>query len=104
MEDMLSQHPKIADVVVVGEPDARMGERAVVVAVAAADERHPDLPELVEHLTACGLGKESLPERLVLTDSLPRTERGKIPRAAVKRWLTEQPAREPAPAGGGIRP
>ena len=104
MEDMLSQHPKIADVVVVGEPDARMGERAVVVAVASADEGHPDLPELVEHLTACGLGKESLPERLVLTDSLPRTERGKIPRAEVKRWLTEQPAREPAPAGGGTRP
>jgi cyclohexanecarboxylate-CoA ligase len=102
MEDMLSRHPKVADVVVVGEPDPRMGERAVVVAVPA-EESEPDLPELVEHLTRCGLSKESLPERLVLRDSLPRTARGKIPRADVKRWVAEQPT-SPKPAGtGGAR-
>jgi cyclohexanecarboxylate-CoA ligase len=101
LEEMFSRHPKIADVVVVGEPDPRMGERAVAVIVPAADEAEPDLAELVEHLTRCGLGKESLPERLVVTDVLPRTERGKIPRAEVKRWVAE---REPASTGGGTRP
>jgi non-ribosomal peptide synthetase component E (peptide arylation enzyme) len=102
IEDILSRHPRIADVVVVGEPDARLGERAVVVAVPAADAGEPELPELVEHLLGCGLSRESLPERLVLTESLPRTERGKIPRAEVKRWVAE--TREPAAAGGGPRP
>jgi cyclohexanecarboxylate-CoA ligase len=104
MEAMLARHPKIADVVVVGEPDPRLGERAVVVAVAAADAGEPDLPELVEHLTESGLSKESLPERLVLVETIPRTERGKIPRADVKRWVAEQPPREPTAAGGGTRP
>jgi cyclohexanecarboxylate-CoA ligase len=97
LEDMLARHPKILAVVVVGEPDARMGERAVIVAVAAPDCAEPELPELVEHLTACGVSRESLPERLVLTDSLARTERGKVRRAEVKRWVAESAA-----AGGGV--
>jgi acyl-CoA synthetase (AMP-forming)/AMP-acid ligase II len=92
MEKMLAEHPRIAEVVVVGEPHPRLGEQAVVVAIAKDGQPPPTLGELVAHLTACGLPKECLPERLVFTGALPRTEWGKFNRAELKRWLTEQPA------------
>jgi acyl-CoA synthetase (AMP-forming)/AMP-acid ligase II len=92
METMLSEHPLVGEVAVVGEPDARMGERAVAVVVPVAAEDPPDLPRLVEHLARCGLGKESLPERLVLRAALPLTERGKVNRAELRAWLAEHPA------------
>jgi acyl-CoA synthetase (AMP-forming)/AMP-acid ligase II len=91
MEKMLAEHPKIAEVVVVGESHPRLGEQAVVVVIARDSQRLPTLEELVAHLVACGLPKECLPERLVFTDLLPRTEWGKFNRAELKRWLTENP-------------
>lgn len=89
MEGMLIRHPKISMVLVVGEPDDRLGERAVIVAVPEADATSPDLDELCGYLLDLGLPKQSLPERLILTDDIPRTELGKFHRAEVKRRLAE---------------
>jgi cyclohexanecarboxylate-CoA ligase len=91
IENMLSQHAKIAEVVVVGEPDLRVGERAVAVAVCADEHDRPDLEDLCSHLTSLGVGKESLPERLVFATSLPRTEFGKFHRVEIKKWLAQLP-------------
>lgn len=89
LESMLDAHQKITNVVVVGEPDERLGERAVIVAVAASSESLPTLDELCAYLTALGVEKTSLPERLVFMDALPRTELGKFHRIEVKRLLAE---------------
>jgi len=89
MEGLLDQHPKVSQVVVVGEPDERLGERAVVVAVPASSDLAPTLEELCEFLQRQGLQKQNLPERLLLTDEIPRTEIGKFHRAEVKRRLIE---------------
>lgn len=89
MEGLLDQHPKISQVVVVGEADARLGERAVIVAVPASVADAPTLEELCAFLQARGLQKQNLPERLLLTDEIPRTEIGKFHRAEVKRRLAE---------------
>jgi acyl-CoA synthetase (AMP-forming)/AMP-acid ligase II len=62
VEQMLAEHPKIAEVLGVGEPDTRPGERAAVVAVRRAADDKPALGELLEYLTDRGLGRESLPE------------------------------------------
>jgi non-ribosomal peptide synthetase component E (peptide arylation enzyme) len=94
MENMLAEHPKIAEAVVVGEPDPRLGERAAVVAVPRSQADTPALTELVEHLTRCGLGKESLPERVAYTDVLPRTEFGKFRRDEIRTWLIEKGAKQ----------
>jgi non-ribosomal peptide synthetase component E (peptide arylation enzyme) len=70
--------------------------------VPSSREDPPDLPGLIEHLTLRGLSKESLPERLVLADALPLTERGKLHRAELKAWVAEHPAlaaRSPAVKG-----
>ena len=89
MEGMLVQHPKVSMVVVVGEPHPRLGERAVVVAVAENAEDPPSLEECCAHLLAQGLPKQNLPERLIVTDDIPRTELGKFHRVEVKRRVAE---------------
>ena len=89
METMLVKHPKVAMVVVVGEPDPRLGERAAIVAVAERPDEQLTLEELCEHLTAQGLPKQNLPERLIVTDDIPRTELGKFHRVKVKAMVVE---------------
>jgi acyl-coenzyme A synthetase/AMP-(fatty) acid ligase len=92
MENLLSSHPRIAEVAVVGEPDPRLGERAVVVVVPADAGDAPDLDDVCSYLVDHGLPKANLPERVVVVASLPRTEVGKIHRVEVKRRLTAEPA------------
>jgi acyl-CoA synthetase (AMP-forming)/AMP-acid ligase II len=96
MEGYLSEYPSIASVVVVGEPDPRLGERAVVVAVLKEGAARPTLEELCAYLLDKGLPKNSLPERLVVTAELPRTELGKFHRARIKAELDQLAA-----TGGG---
>jgi len=92
IESMLSRHPQIATVAVVGQPDPRLGERAVIVAVPASDEQ-ADLPALCAYLLGEGLPKQSLPERLVYVDELPRTVVGKVHRVEVRKLIAgEMPA------------
>jgi acyl-CoA synthetase (AMP-forming)/AMP-acid ligase II len=89
IEGMLSRHPQIKTVAVVGQPDMRLGERAVIVAVPASGER-AELSELCAYLQREGLPKQSLPERLVYVDDLPRTGVGKVHRVRVKDMILEE--------------
>ena len=78
VEDLLFTHPRIADVAVVGIPDAALGERACAVVVPAAGAPAPTLPELFEFLKAEGLTTQKIPEQLELVDQLPRNPTGKV--------------------------
>jgi acyl-CoA synthetase (AMP-forming)/AMP-acid ligase II len=89
VSDLLSEHPQVAEVIVVGTPDPRLGERAVAVVVPRPGER-PGLDELCEFLTERGLSKEVLPEELLFTDSIPRTEFGEFNRGDVRAWVVSQ--------------
>jgi cyclohexanecarboxylate-CoA ligase len=90
MENWLAGHDRISEVVVVGEPDPRLGERAVIVCVPREAAAPPTLAELCDHLLKRGLPKQNLPEKLVLTTSIPRTELGKFHRVEVKRRLVDR--------------
>ena len=89
MENWLAGHERISEVLVVGEPDPRLGERAVVVCVPRNAAAPPTLEELCDYLLKQGLPKQNLPEKLVLATSIPRTELGKFHRVEVKRRLVE---------------
>ena len=93
MEGMLVEHPKLSMVVVVGEPDPRLGERAVIVAVPENRDDALSLEELCDYLIERGLPKQNLPERLIVTDDLPRTELGKYHRVKIQLMVTEDAAR-----------
>jgi acyl-CoA synthetase (AMP-forming)/AMP-acid ligase II len=87
VSDLLSEHPRVAEVIVVGTPDPRLGERAVAVVVPRPGER-PGLDDLCAFLIERGLSKEVLPEELFFTDSIPRTEFGEFNRGEVRAWVT----------------
>ena len=77
VEDLLFTHDAIADVAVIGLPDAAAGEIACAVVVPAGDQR-VDLPGIVEFLTGKGLMIQKCPERVEYLDALPRNPTGKV--------------------------
>ncbi len=75
VETVLMTCPEVADVVVVGLPDERWGQRVVAV-VAAAPGAEPDLDTLRAH-GASALASYKLPREVVVVDSVERTPAGK---------------------------
>jgi acyl-CoA synthetase (AMP-forming)/AMP-acid ligase II len=86
VERVLSEHPGIAQVAVLGLPDPVLGEIGYAFVVAARGES----PELGELRTFCKsvLADYKAPDRLVVVDALPLTSVGKVD----KRSLAEDAA------------
>ena len=78
VEDLLATHPSIADVAVVGLPDAERGEMVCAVVQGLAGAPVLTLADIVDHLTTQGLIVQKLPERLELVEALPRNAAGKV--------------------------
>jgi acyl-CoA synthetase (AMP-forming)/AMP-acid ligase II len=68
----------VADVAVIGLPDAARGELVCAVVESAAGEGDFTLEELVGHLRKAKIMKQKIPERLEIVDSIPRNATGKI--------------------------
>jgi acyl-CoA synthetase (AMP-forming)/AMP-acid ligase II len=71
----LMTHDSVADVIVVGVPDERFGERVVAV-VAAAGGATPSIEALQEHART-SLAGYKIPRAMVLVDAVERTPAGK---------------------------
>jgi non-ribosomal peptide synthetase component E (peptide arylation enzyme) len=78
VEDFLYQHPKVADVAVIGLPDPKTGERCCAV-VACHEGSEPLLfEEMQDFLRGKELMVQKIPEQLELVDEIPRNPTGKI--------------------------
>ncbi len=77
VEDLLVQHPDIAEIAIVGVPDPKTGERACAVVVPAADAQ-PDVTALRDFLIARDVARFKIPERVVIRDALPKNDAGKV--------------------------
>jgi cyclohexanecarboxylate-CoA ligase len=77
IEDLIFEHPKVAEVSVVGMPDPVLVER-ICAFVVPRGEAELQLPDLVEFLRSHGIANQKLPERLVVQTELPKTASGKI--------------------------
>ena len=86
VEDVLTVHPAVYDVAVIGVPDPEMGEQVkAVVQLRAGIPESPELAaELIDYVRA-RVAHYKAPKSVDFTTELPRTPTGKL----VKRRLTE---------------
>jgi fatty-acyl-CoA synthase len=85
IENLLAQHPDIAECCVIGLPDARWGEVPVLVVVARAGR-------VVDEVALRGLFEQRLarfkqPRRIVAVEQMPKTALGKVVRATLAAQL-----------------
>ena len=90
VENILLEHPEIADIVIVGVPDERLGERCHALVVAKTPARVLTLQDLTDHLKKREVTKQYWPEFISMRDALPRTASGKIQRFVVRDELLKR--------------
>jgi len=83
VEDLLFQHPRVADVAVIGLPDPASGE--IACAVVALKEPPLTLLEITQFLKEKGLRNQAIPERLEIISVLPRNPAGKVLKQDLKK-------------------
>jgi len=92
IEDELAAHPKIADVAVVGVPDAAAGERVCACVVLRPDASALTLAELRTFMEGRGVMRQKIPEQLELVPELPRNATGKVRKDLLRQHLgSERP-------------
>ncbi|MGQ9367026.1 AMP-binding protein [Azospirillum sp. ST 5-10] len=99
VEAYVSRHPSVADAKLVAMPDPLYGEKACVFIVTRPGRPPPDVGELADFLTGCGLAKYKCPERVEVIDEFPLTRVGKLDKPALKRLVADKLAAEAATAG-----
>jgi cyclohexanecarboxylate-CoA ligase len=87
IEDILISHPGVADVAIVGLPDARTGERACAV-IVPNDQPQPDVESLRAFLQSHGVAVFKAPEQVVFWETLPRNDAGKVLKHQIRAALT----------------
>jgi acetyl-CoA synthetase len=96
IERIVLRHPGVAEVGCVGAPDPRKGH-VVVAHVVLASAETPELLDEVRLLVGGTAGWHAAPRRLVVHESLPKTESGKLRR----RDLRESAGTTPNDEGRG---
>ena len=91
IEDLLITEPNIADIAIVGVPDARTGERACAV-IVPGDGTRADVDQLRRVLADHGVAKFKAPEEVAIWDALPKNDAGKVLKHRIRAQLMEERA------------
>ena len=89
IEDILVGHPGIAEIAIVGVPDARTGERACAVIVPAAQPGTGRRRACASLLMRHGVAKFKVPEQVVIWDALPKNDAGKVLKHQIRASVDE---------------
>jgi acyl-CoA synthetase (AMP-forming)/AMP-acid ligase II len=95
VEDLLVQHPDIAEIAIIGLPDPRTGERACAVIVPRGAAR-ADLAALRTFLDAHNVARFKIPEQVAFYDALPRNAAGKVLKHVLRDQLLAPTAQQKA--------
>ncbi len=93
MESLISQHPAVAEVAVVGVPDEKWGERPVAMVVRQNSKE--GFPEdevrqfLIGFVESGAISKYYIPDRFVVVEQIPKTSVGKLDKKVIRRHLQE---------------
>ncbi len=99
----LLAHPSVADAATLGVPDPLYGE-AIVGFVVFGPGLAPGPDELLAHCRT-RLSDFKLPQRIVVLEAIPRTDRGKVTREALEAiWRREVAAGTRVPPGRPVTP
>jgi len=91
VEDLLAEHPDIAEVAIVGLPDPKTGERACAVIVPRGAAQ-PDVENLRDFLQAARVARFKIPEQVALLTALPKNDAGKVLKHRLRAYLTGESA------------
>ena len=86
IENVIADHPAVLEVAVIGEPDHYWGE-VVDVVIRPVAGTTVTLEEVRDHCRG-RLASYKIPQRLILTESLPRNPTGKIQKSRLRRAIT----------------
>ncbi|MBV9283699.1 MAG: acyl--CoA ligase [Acidimicrobiia bacterium] len=92
VEGVLSDHPHVSEVAVVGVPDPVLGQIGVAFVVAVDAVNEDDLKAWVR----ARLADYKAPDRIVVVAQMPMTSVGKIDKRALLDAVTSRPGRRPA--------
>jgi acyl-CoA synthetase (AMP-forming)/AMP-acid ligase II len=88
VEDVLSSHPDVDQVAVVGVPDEYWGE-AICAVVVARPGRRPSAEALIAHVRS-HITAFKRPRHVLFVDVLPLTSNGKIAKGAVRQYARRE--------------
>lgn len=93
IENYLLSHPKVQEVAVVSMPDEKLGERMCAYVVPAPDQS-VTLEDLTGLLSEKGVARYKYPERLVVSEQIPRNPVGKVLKKELRKDLLSRLEKE----------
>lgn len=87
LENLISKHPSVSEVAVVGVPDAKWSERpyAIVVPKADAETTAEDIRQFLQQFAEDGtINKWAIPSRIDFVGAIPKTSVGKIDKKRIR--------------------
>ena len=89
IERLISSHPAVAEVAVIGMPDKELGER-ICAYVKLKEGASLSFKELVAYLRGIGASVLQLPERMEIIDAMPLTKVGKTDKKILKEDIAKK--------------